>query len=164
MRVSPSEYRPGVTAGSPETAFREALKPSGSVHRMRLLKKSSGFLRERKELRFRFIDEEKAHYKIRILCRVMRVSPSGYYAWRKRGPSRREAEAKRMVHRMRLLQWSWKKCYGSPRMTRPELRAEGFVTLRRPPRRTARVSTAGASGSQAQMPGRPFRRLDYDKR
>ncbi len=80
----------------------------------------------------------------------MKVSPSGYYAWRKRGPSAREAEAKRMVVRMRQLQRTWKKCYGSPRMTR-ELWAEGFAVGEN---RVARIMRE--HGIVAQMP-RSFR-------
>ena len=43
-------------------------------------------------MRFAFIDVEKAWYPIRILCRVLEVSRSGYYAWRTRKPSARALE------------------------------------------------------------------------
>ena len=43
-------------------------------------------------MRFAFIDVEKAFYPMRILCRVLRVSRSGYYAWRTRKPSARQLE------------------------------------------------------------------------
>ncbi len=39
--------------------------------------------------RYRFIVEEKAHYSVAQLCRVLQVAASGYYAWRHRKPSRR---------------------------------------------------------------------------
>ncbi len=42
------------------------------------------YLRQRKLKRYRFIDQEKVNYPIKMLCWVMEVSPSGYYAWRKR--------------------------------------------------------------------------------
>jgi hypothetical protein len=32
-------------------------------------------------MRFAFIDVEKTSYPMRILCRVLKVSLSGYYAW-----------------------------------------------------------------------------------
>jgi putative transposase len=43
-------------------------------------------------MRFVFIDAEKALYPLRILCRVLEVSRSGYYAWRARKPSARALE------------------------------------------------------------------------
>jgi hypothetical protein len=30
--------------------------------------------------RFRFVEQEKARYPVRILCTALGVSPSGYYA------------------------------------------------------------------------------------
>ncbi len=36
---------------------------------------------------FRFIDVEKHNHKVAQLCRVLRVSRSGYYAWASRGLS-----------------------------------------------------------------------------
>ena len=46
------------------------------------LKKGGSLLREGIELRYQFIDEEKAMYPIRVLCKVMEVSASGFYAKR----------------------------------------------------------------------------------
>jgi putative transposase len=39
--------------------------------------------------RFAFVDAEKAHYPIVGLCRLLKVSRSGYYAWAARLPSAR---------------------------------------------------------------------------
>jgi hypothetical protein len=42
-------------------------------------KKGSTYLWQERVARYRFIDEEKQSYPVRLLCRVMRVSPSAYY-------------------------------------------------------------------------------------
>lgn len=40
-------------------------------------------------MRFAFIDAEKARHAVTILCRCLQVTPSGFYAWAKRGLSAR---------------------------------------------------------------------------
>jgi putative transposase len=44
---------------------------------------------------FRFILAEEAHHAIATLCRVLRVSRAGYYAWRGRQPERGGAPSAR---------------------------------------------------------------------
>jgi len=39
-------------------------------------------------MRFVFIDAEKANYPVVVLCRVMQVRRSGFYAGRRRSPYR----------------------------------------------------------------------------
>ncbi|HYN29269.1 MAG TPA: hypothetical protein VES95_05290 [Dermatophilaceae bacterium] len=39
--------------------------------------------------RFAFVDREKAHYPVNLLCSMLKVSRSGYYAWRGRPRSAR---------------------------------------------------------------------------
>ena len=42
-------------------------------------------------MRFELIDAEKARFPVSVLCEVLEVSRSGYYAWKDRPPSAREA-------------------------------------------------------------------------
>jgi len=48
-------------------------------------------------MRFRFIEDRRADYPIRILCDVLGVSPAGYYAWRARPAHDRRVNRKRAV-------------------------------------------------------------------
>jgi hypothetical protein len=38
-------------------------------------------------MRFRFIEDRRTDYPVRIMCDVLDVSPAGYYAWRARPES-----------------------------------------------------------------------------
>ena len=76
-------------------------------------------------MRFAFIDVEKAFYPMRILCRVLRVSRSGYYAWRTRKPSARQLEDERLRPKVMEAFKTGRGTYGSPRV-RDELVDQGF--------------------------------------
>lgn len=55
---------------------------------------------------FAFVDRQKAEFKITTLCRVCRVSTSGYYDWAARraaGPSDAEVAVDGLVERIRLV-------------------------------------------------------------
>jgi putative transposase len=75
-------------------------------------------------VKFAFIAAEKAHYPIQVLCEVLGVTRSGFYAWRKRPVSpRREADAQ-LLEQVRSVHQRSRRTYGSPRIHR-ELRACG---------------------------------------
>lgn len=62
------------------------------------------------------MSEHKAEHRIRVMCRVLEVSASGYYAWEKREPSARERANERLLERIRTLHAKSRKTYGVPRM------------------------------------------------
>jgi putative transposase len=67
-------------------------------------------------VRFRFIAVEKAHHSLHLLCRCLRVTRSGFYAWQRRPES---ARATRDRHLKVLVHASFaasKQRYGSPRI------------------------------------------------
>jgi len=51
-----------------------------------------------------------------LMCRVLKVSRSGYYAWRGRPESERDAENQRLLDRIRIIYKKSRKTYGSPRV------------------------------------------------
>src|SRR4030095_7420502 len=55
------------------------------------------------------------------MCRVLEVSTSGYYAWRKRPASKRVQEDERLLRRIRTIHEASRRSYGVPRIHR-ELR------------------------------------------
>ena len=81
-------------------------------------------------MRFAFIDVEKTSYPMRILCRVLKVSPSGYYAWRNRDPSQRDLEDERLRPKVTQAFRTGRGTYGSPRVL-VELVEQGVEVGRR---------------------------------
>ena len=75
-------------------------------------------------MKFAFIDAEKAQWPIAMLCPVLGVSSSGYYAWRRRPPSERAKRDARLAVEVRLAHKRGRGQYGSPRVHR-ELKAHG---------------------------------------
>ena len=68
-------------------------------------------------MRFRFVTAEKAQYPTTLLCRCVRVSRSGFYAWTARGPSARVQDA-RLIAQLRLVHADSRQTYGRPRLCR----------------------------------------------
>lgn len=72
-------------------------------------------------MRFLFIRVEKANYPLTVLCRVLKVSRSGYYAFEKRSPSKRESSDRELTVQIQEVHQKSRQTYGSPRIHR-ELR------------------------------------------
>lgn len=88
-------------------------------------------------MRFRFIEAEKACFPVALLCRLLQVSRSGYYAWRHRKPSKRAQEDQRLLPQIRAAHRRGREEYGSPRVHR-EL-VEGKVPVQVGRHRVARL-------------------------
>lgn len=70
------------------------------------------------------MEREKANYAVRALCRVLGVSPSGYDAWRTRGPAARVYADAPLTDRVAAIHGASRGTYGAPRI-RAELAATG---------------------------------------
>jgi transposase InsO family protein len=73
---------------------------------------------------YRFIDEHKDRWPVRLLCEALEVSPAGYYAWRQRPRSAREQRRGTLLAEVRAIHAEVKARYGSPRI-HAELLARG---------------------------------------
>ena len=94
---------------------------------------------------FAFIAAEKAHFPIRVLCRALEVSPSGYYAAHHRPPSSRAQRDATILRRLQVLHAESRRTYGRPRLQRA-LRQEGIRVGDRRVRRLMRVGALVARG------------------
>jgi transposase InsO family protein len=81
-------------------------------------------------VKFAFIAAEKATTPVSILCRILGVSRSGFYAWEARGPSGRDAHDEKLKPRIAAIYKASGGTYGSPRVYR-ELQAEGLSVSRK---------------------------------
>ena len=73
---------------------------------------------------YKLIDAEKASYPVSVLCRVLKVSRSGYYDWKERPLSERERENADLTERIREVHHRSRETYGYLRV-HAELRALG---------------------------------------
>ena len=93
---------------------------------------------------YRFVDEEKAAFPIATMCRVLGVSPSGYWAWTTRRPSRRALSDQRLSADIAAIHAASRGTYGVPRV-HAELRFAGTRCSRK---RVARLMrSAGLEGA-----------------
>lgn len=65
---------------------------------------------------YRLIAAQEASYPISLLCRVLRVARSGFYAWRSRPPSCRSIADATLTSRIRAIHTGSRGTYGVPRV------------------------------------------------
>jgi putative transposase len=75
-------------------------------------------------VKYRCIDENRSDFAVGLMCRVLGVSRSGYYAWKARKPSQRRINDAVLFRSICEVYAGSKKRYGSPRIYR-ELKGLG---------------------------------------
>ena len=75
-------------------------------------------------MRFAFIAAEKAEHSVTILCRCLRVTRSGYYAWQRRPPSARAQRDAVLRTKLHAFHAASRQRYGRPRLWK-DLREDG---------------------------------------
>ena len=82
-------------------------------------------------MRFRFIVVEKANHTVTILCRCLRVTRSGFYAWQRRPESTHARDDRRLKVLVRVSFEESKHRYGSPRVHEDLLEQHEHVSRKR---------------------------------
>src|SRR5258708_1347858 len=81
-------------------------------------------------MKYQFIEQYQQEFPVVVMCRVLGVSESGYYAWRKRPQSRHKQEDARLTTHIQDVFVSFRGVYGSPRI-HAELRDQGGCSSRK---------------------------------
>src|SRR5204862_6477910 len=112
------------------------------------LAKSSGLLREggRRAVgeAYSLIAAEKTNFPVAVMCRVLKVSRTGFHNWERRAPSDRALSDAWLTERIKQMYEESRGVYGAPRI-HAELRLEHDVRVGR--KRVARLmKAAGIAG------------------
>lgn len=98
-----------------------------------------------------FINEHRNEFPVTVMCKVLMVSTSGYYAWLKREPSTRAQQDQNLVEKARQIHKASGRRYGSPRVYR-QMKAQGIEVGRN------RVARLMRENGIRVRPKRRFRR------
>ena len=98
-------------------------------------------------MRYQFIDAHKKTWPIRLMCKVMDVSSSGYYEWRRRPESAQELSNRKLDEEIGKVYGEHKQRYGVPRVTE-ELKERGLQCSEN--RIARRMQKLGLKGIQAK--------------
>jgi putative transposase len=100
-------------------------------------------------MRYQFIEEHQDEFPVQRMCKVLGVSPSGYYAWQTRPVSRRAQANEKLLPEIRAIHSRSRKTYGSPRV-HAELTADGFRVGKNRVARLMRVENLRGQRKQKQ--------------
>ena len=100
-------------------------------------------------MRYAVITRHRGEFQVRLMCRVLEVCPSGYYASLKRPPSWHALIDEVLMAHVRIIHAESGETYGAPRVHR-ELQAEGLPAS---PKRVARLMRE--DGLIGRAPKRP---------
>ncbi len=77
-------------------------------------------------MKYQLMQEQRETYKTKSMCEMLKVSRSGYYAWRTRQPSLRQKDNQALLGHIREVYTQNRRLYGSPRIT-AALKEQGLI-------------------------------------
>jgi putative transposase len=80
-------------------------------------------------VKFVFIKDHRTRWPVVAICRVLKVSRSGFFAWLRRPASRRSRRRRELIEKIRVAHRQNRELYGSPRVHRALL-IDGEVVSR----------------------------------
>ena len=98
-------------------------------------------------MKYQFIEQHKQEFPVVVMCNVLGVSESGFYAWRKRPACWRKREDAQLTQESRQVYATHRGRYGSPRIHR-ELQDQGRSTSRKRVARLMREAELSAKGAR----------------
>ncbi|WP_370462334.1 IS3 family transposase [Oceanimonas sp. MB9] len=132
------EYREGKIVADKRRKAESKPKVLSENERIRKLEKRVAELKEENDLlkkatvsrggtqaRFRFVAQHRAHYGVRCLCRFLKVSASGFYAWLQCKTSQRDQANAELIEQIKRVFTASRETYGSPRVHQA-LKREGI--------------------------------------
>ncbi len=114
-------------------------------------KKSGGVLCQGAAVRFQFVQEHRRTWPVGVMCRVLKVSRSGFYAWGDRPASPRAQRNERLVEKIRQVHEANRRLYGSPRVHRALL-VEGQAVSRNTVAKLMRLAKIRARSGRRFVP------------
>lgn len=102
-------------------------------------------------MRYEFMAGHESAFDVKTMCRVLKVSRSGYYAWRSRPESQRTQANERLLVQIREEYQLSRKTYGSPRI-HAALRKKGITCSRKRVARLMRLDQIAARRARRRIP------------
>ena len=81
-------------------------------------------------MRYAFIDEHRSVWPLPVMCRILEVSKSGYFAWKNRPDSAKEKSDRVLAEKIATIHSEHRSVYGSPRIHQV-LKENGFQVSRK---------------------------------
>lgn len=110
-------------------------------------------------MRFRFIEAHRETFSIRLMCKLFKVSPSGYYAWRQRPPSKRSREDAKLEKEIEKIHNNSHGTYGYRRIYQALLALDKKVSRRRVARLMRKLKRQGRQHRRYVVTTKPGKRL-----